>query len=220
MPHHLFFQLSIAGVENKLSLKSGMAQNRPEKNSHTFISIITLQYHCITNLAPHIGFLTTETVSHREKRVLRLVIKSIDKPFFVWHTYPRSNDKHTKLLSRSRHVYISAIGRPENSENEKTDFEKALQKGLTNPRRCAILPEQSTSEQKQRKHCKSSKRPTHKRQAYGFAGLRFNNKKKNEPEHPEQLKSGMQKYNGTSLVEHVSIAENTVPVNSANKAMK
>ncbi|GHO56550.1 hypothetical protein KSB_50250 [Ktedonobacter robiniae] len=51
--------------------------------------------------------------------------------------------------------------------------------------------------------------------------MRFiNNKKKNEPEHPEQLKSGMQKYNGTSLIGHVSIAENTVPVNSANKAMK
>ncbi|GHO69076.1 hypothetical protein KSC_079680 [Ktedonobacter sp. SOSP1-52] len=57
-------------------------------------------------------------------------------------------------------------------------------------------------------------------QAHGLAGLRFINKKKNEPEHPEQLKSGMQKYNGTSLIEHLSIAENTVPVNSANKAMK
>jgi hypothetical protein len=55
-------------------------------------------------------------------------------------------------------------------------------------------------------------------QAHGPVGLRFN--KKNEPEYPEQLKSGMQKYNGTSLVEHISIAKNTVPVNSANKAMK
>ncbi|GHO69602.1 hypothetical protein KSC_095280 [Ktedonobacter sp. SOSP1-52] len=61
---------------------------------------------------------------------------------------------------------------------------------------------------------------THTRQAHGPAGLRFINKKKNEPEHPEQLKSGMQKYNGTSLIEHLSIAKNTVPVNSANKAMK
>ncbi|GHO62617.1 hypothetical protein KSC_015090 [Ktedonobacter sp. SOSP1-52] len=59
----------------------------------------------------------------------------------------------------------------------------------------------------------------HKRKPTRPAGLRFN-KKKNEPEHPEQLKSGMQKYNGTSLIEHLSIAENTVPVNSANKAMK
>ncbi|WP_201378290.1 hypothetical protein [Ktedonobacter sp. SOSP1-85] len=61
---------------------------------------------------------------------------------------------------------------------------------------------------------------THTRQAHGLAGLRFITQKKNEPEHPEQLKSGMQKYNGTSLIEHRSIAENTVPVNSANKAMK
>jgi hypothetical protein len=61
--------------------------------------------------------------------------------------------------------------------------------------------------------------PDTQAQAHGLAGLRFN-KEKNEPEHPEQLKSGMQKYNGTSLVENISIAKNTVPVNSANKAMK
>ena len=34
------------------------------------------------------------------------------------------------------------------------------------------------------------------------AGLRFITQQKNEPEHPEQLKSGMQKYNGTSLSKH------------------
>ncbi|GHO59441.1 hypothetical protein [Ktedonobacter robiniae] len=61
---------------------------------------------------------------------------------------------------------------------------------------------------------------TRKRQAHEACRVAVQQQKKNEPEHPEQLKSGMQKYNGTSLVEHVSIAENTVPVNSANKAMK
>ncbi|WP_040445374.1 hypothetical protein [Ktedonobacter racemifer] len=59
--------------------------------------------------------------------------------------------------------------------------------------------------------------PRTQAQAHGFAGLRFNKQKKNEPEHPEQLKSGMQKYNGTSLSKLVLLTENTVPVNSANK---
>ncbi|GHO55597.1 hypothetical protein KSB_40720 [Ktedonobacter robiniae] len=58
------------------------------------------------------------------------------------------------------------------------------------------------------------------RQAHEACRVAVQQQKKNEPEHPEQLKSGMQKYNGTSLVERRSIAENTVPVNSANKAMK
>ena len=52
------------------------------------------------------------------------------------------------------------------------------------------------------------------------AGLRFIREQKNEPEHPEQLKSGMQKYNGTSLSKLVLFTENTVPVNSANKQTK
>ena len=38
-----------------------------------------------------------------------------------------------KLLIRSRHVHISATGRPGNSENEKMNFEKSLEKGVDKP---------------------------------------------------------------------------------------
>ncbi|GHO74943.1 hypothetical protein KSD_27140 [Ktedonobacter sp. SOSP1-85] len=101
----------------------------------------------------------------------------------------------------------------------KNGFRKSLAKGVDKPQAVCDTTGAVDERTKTAKTLQEFETPDTQAQAHGLAGLRFK-QKKNEPEHPEQLKSGMQKYNGTSLIEHRSIVKNTVPVNSANKAMK
>jgi hypothetical protein len=62
LPLHLFFQLSVARAENKLSLKSGIDQNRPEKTA-----IALYDYNSAVSL--HNEFSLTHWLSHNRNRL-------------------------------------------------------------------------------------------------------------------------------------------------------